>query len=62
MKKLIKTIAMILSLVMVMSCCGLGVAAEKETVKANDYPFVLVHGLGGWGQYDAATCGIETSL
>lgn len=55
MKNLIKTIAMILSLVMVMSCCGLGVAAEKETVKANDYPFVLVHGLGGWGQYDAMT-------
>ena len=55
MKKLTKTVAIILAFIMVMSYCVLGASAEKESEKANDYPFVLVHGLGGWGQYDEIT-------
>ncbi len=55
MKKLKKTIAVFLALVMLMSCCSIGAFATKSTEEANNYPFILVHGLGGWGQYDAIT-------
>ena len=55
MKKLKKSLSVILALVMLMSCCSLFSFAEDGKDKANNYPFILVHGLGGWGQYDAAT-------
>ncbi len=55
MRKLKKAIALLLTFVMLMSCSSLFVFAEGKTERANDYPFVLVHGLGGWGQYDAMT-------
>ena len=55
MKKLKKSLSVILALVMLMSCCSLFSFAEEGAEKANNYPFILVHGLGGWGQYDAAT-------
>ena len=55
MKKLIKAIALMLVLIMAVPCCVIGASAEKETAKANNYPFILVHGLGGWGQYDEIT-------
>ena len=50
-----KTISILLTLAMLISCCSLFAFAEEGTEKANNYPFILVHGLGGWGQYDAAT-------
>ena len=65
MKKIKKSVSILLTLVMIMSCCNLFSFAAKEPVeeasllsaaeKGNNYPFILVHGLGGWGQYDAAT-------
>lgn len=55
MKKVKKTLSVLLALIMLMSCCVFSSFAEEGTEKANNYPFVLVHGLGGWGQYDAAT-------
>ena len=55
MKKLIKAIALMLVLIMAVPCCVIGASAGKETAKANNYPFILVHGLGGWGQYDEIT-------
>ena len=50
-----KAISILLTLAMLISCCSIFASAEKGTEKANNYPFILVHGLGGWGQYDAAT-------
>ena len=55
MKKLKKTLSLLLALIMIMSCCSLFSSAAQDAEKANNYPFVLVHGLGGWGQYDAMT-------
>jgi triacylglycerol lipase len=55
MKNFKKTLSLILAMLMIMSCCSLFSFAEEKTEKANNYPFVLVHGLGGWGQYDAIT-------
>lgn len=55
MNKLKKTVSLLLTLVMLMSCCSFFSFAADDTEKANNYPFVLVHGLGGWGQYDAMT-------
>ena len=63
MKKIKKSVSILLALIMIMSCCNLfSFAADKPaeevsllsaTAKGNNYPFILVHGLGGWGQYDA---------
>ena len=55
MKKFKKALSFLLSLIMLMSCCSLLSSAAESTEKSNNYPFVLVHGLGGWGQYDAMT-------
>lgn len=65
MKKIKKSVSILLALVMIMSCCSLfsfasNTSAEEISLlsaaeKGNNYPFILVHGLGGWGQYDAAT-------
>ena len=55
MKKLKKSLSLLLALVMLLSCSSLFSSAANDTEKANNYPFILVHGLGGWGQYDAMT-------
>ena len=55
MKKLKKSISLLLALIMIMSCCSLFSSAADSKTNANNYPFILVHGLGGWGQYDAMT-------
>ena len=55
MKKISKFISVLLSFVMLMSVCSASVSAVGEKEKKNNYPFILVHGLGGWGQYDAIT-------
>ena len=55
MKNFKKALSLILDMLMIMSCCSLFSSAAQDTEKANNYPFVLVHGLGGWGQYDAMT-------
>ena len=65
MKKTKKAISFLLSLVMLMSTLSLfsfakgdteeAVTFAAATEKANNYPFILIHGLGGWGQYDSAT-------
>ncbi len=55
MKHIKKTIATVLFAVMLASCLSVVSFAEKESEAENSYPFVLVHGLGGWGQYDEIT-------
>ena len=55
MKKLKKSVSLVLALVMLMSCCSLFSSAANDTEKTNNYPFIMVHGLGGWGQYDTMT-------
>ncbi len=50
-----KIISILLTAVMLISCCSMFSSAESGAEKSNNYPFILVHGLGGWGQYDAAT-------
>ncbi len=55
MKELKKILSIFLVLVMLLSWCSISSFAEESTEKANNYPFILVHGLGGWGQYDAIT-------
>ena len=66
MKKANKSIAIILSVILIFSSLPLfSFAADTngdETIsvlaaaeKSNNYPFILVHGLGGWGQYDIGT-------
>ena len=56
MKTLKKSIAVFLAAVMLFSCCSsLAFAKGKADEDIKDYPFILVHGLGGWGQYDEIT-------
>lgn len=55
MKKLKKSISLFLAFIMIISCCSLFSSAQENTAENTDYPFILVHGLGGWGQYDAIT-------
>ena len=55
MKKLKKSISLFLAFIMIMSCCSLFSSAQGNRAENTDYPFILVHGLGGWGQYDAIT-------
>ncbi len=55
MKNLKKTLSLVLALIMIMTCCNLFSSAANDAEKANNYPFIMVHGLGGWGQYDAIT-------
>lgn len=65
MKKTKKALAVLLAVVMLMSTFSLFSFAKDESVdvsaavsavtKSNNYPFILIHGLGGWGQYDSAT-------
>ncbi len=66
MKKLKKFTALILSLLLVLSCFSSASFALEETeteenavytYKENTYPIILIHGLGGWGYYDEATEG-----
>ena len=54
MKNIKKFISILHVTAMLLSCCCLSSFAAQEE-KANNYPFVLVHGLGGWGQYDEIT-------
>lgn len=55
MKKLKKIFLLMLVTVMLISSCSLFSFAKEKTEKVNNYPFIMVHGLGGWGQYDAMT-------
>ena len=55
MKKLKKSISLVLALIIIISCCSLFSSAAGSKEQADKYPFVLVHSLGGWGQYDAMT-------
>ena len=55
MKKLKKFLSLVLASILLMSCFSLFSYAYGSKEKAVNYPFILVHGLGGWGQYDAMT-------
>ena len=55
MKKMNKLLSVILAVIMLLSCFSLSGFAAQSEEKANNYPFILVHGLGGWGQYDEIT-------
>lgn len=44
-----KTVAVMLCLIMMLSVFSVPAFAAEE--KGNDYPFVFVHGLMGWGEY-----------
>ncbi len=55
MKNIKKVLSVFMALIMTMSCCGLFACAEDGAERNNNYPFILIHGLGGWGQYDAIT-------
>lgn len=55
MKCIKKLISVLVALLMLTSCFSLCSFAKEDTNGTNSYPFVLVHGLGGWGQYDAIT-------
>lgn len=52
MKKIKKITAVMLAVLMLMSSTS---AAAFAVQKEEKYPFILVHGLGGWGQYDEIT-------
>ncbi len=48
-----KFIAVILAAAMLIGFCAPAFAAqEKETEYATDYPYIFVHGMGGWGSKD----------
>lgn len=49
-----KIISVVLAALMLCSLCTVFAFAEENGEKGN-YPFVMVHGLGGWGQYDELT-------
>lgn len=57
MKKIKKLLSVILAAIMLLSCFALFAGAQNEnatgTVEKDAAPFVFVHGLGGWGQYDS---------
>lgn len=59
MKKVKKIISVILAAVFLISLFSVFVGAEQPSdvlaEKKEAAPFVLVHGLGGWGQYDEIT-------
>lgn len=65
MKKTKKALSVLLTMVMLMTSLPLFSFAKDESAdlgtvatavtQNNNYPFILVHGLGGWGYYDAAT-------
>lgn len=50
MKKTKKLICVFLAMVMLISCVCVFASAESEN--EGNYPFIMVHGLGGWGQYE----------
>ena len=60
MRKLKKLSAFILSFVLVMSLCLFPTSAQDTTAEAildkslfaTDYPYIFVHGMGGWGEND----------
>ncbi len=67
MKKFKRIIALVLSLIICFSCLGLTASAEAE--QGTDYPYIFVHGMGGWAPsnpfYDIAPywgSGLGTSL
>lgn len=57
MKKVKKLLSVILSALLLLSCFALFAGAKNKnatgTVTKDATPFVFVHGLGGWGQYDS---------
>ena len=55
MKTIKKTLAVLMAAIMLFSCFAVSGFAVEDSEKENNYPFILVHGLGGWGQYDAIT-------
>lgn len=57
MKKIKKMIAVLLAFVLLFSSISI-LASAADTSASNKYPFILIHGLGGWGYYDSAS---ETS-
>ncbi len=67
MKKSKKIIALVLSVIVCFSCVAINASAETE--QGTDYPYVFVHGMGGWAPgnpfYDLAPYwggGLGTSL
>lgn len=59
MKKATKLISLLLAIVLSVCVCIMPAAAEDGTVRtldksnfATDYPYVFVHGMGGWADYN----------
>lgn len=50
-----KIIAVFLSVIMLLSVCSVAAFAAEDTEYENNYPYILVHGLGGWGSYEDFT-------
>lgn len=61
MKKIKKLTAVLLCLLLAFSLCAVSSYAENDAPEAildtdafaTDYPYVFVHGMGGWGSYDS---------
>ena len=52
-----KVISVVLSVCMLLSLLSVSALAKETTwadVTKNEYPFVFVHGMGGWGAYETA--------
>lgn len=49
-----KILSVFLAVLMFLSVLGIFASAKDSETKSN-YPFIMVHGLGGWGQYDKVT-------
>ena len=49
-----KCLSVFLALIMLMSLSTV-YASAKDTQQKGNYPFIMVHGLGGWGQYEEIT-------
>ena len=47
-----KIISVFLSIILVISMCSIGTAEEKTYDMTNEHPWVFVHGMGGWVDWD----------
>lgn len=58
MKKIKKLFAIVLSVLFILNAFSTASFATEEnrlSSEKNNYPFIMVHGLGGWGQYEEYT-------
>ncbi len=52
MKKVISVILSVCMIISLLSVCAFAKETTWDDVTKNEYPFVFVHGMGGWGAYE----------